>query len=542
MIYGDEVEVPGDRLVFDGCDFVHIEAGTSIWGPTRWDGITFENCGYPSSTPPRCFIYGNINNVNWVKVINAKLSLHDASMTSCGQLSARDGATLGLGNYDYSMNDCGIYVEESVMGFTNSQIHDNGSSGLVVNYPSGGGTSQLLSTDIFNNAGSGVEIRNSLLSVCGAEGSNIYNNEMYGYLSLGTAPSCIVGGTCISNNGAAELIALYDSFPRFLEHVQLPFASIIDDNGYDESSDQYLLVAAGEILQPLDVTNLAVDTSVESRFFPSFDDYEFGSQQLYEAELIFACAFDSIYTENYEVAYTLMRSIIDDYPDTPTAKKAIPFLPYISLAMDGDPQELMDYLADIDNDALQDIITETEAVCMLSNQEFEAAIVLLEQIIDDPPSDEKQLLAELDEAYSYYKLATSGSRNLPEQCHRKPTTAYEYSIMRSEIIGQIMSLGANDGGSEVVPVLSLDSNYPNPFNPETTIAFSLATEGQVKLNIYNIRGQLVHTLVSESRPAGRYSEIWNGRNGSNQPVSSGIYFYQLKTAGKTLTKKMLLLK
>lgn len=88
----------------------------------------------------------------------------------------------------------------------------------------------------------------------------------------------------------------------------------------------------------------------------------------------------------------------------------------------------------------------------------------------------------------------------------------------------------------------LNSNYPNPFNPETTISYTLGENQQVRLDIYNVKGQLVRTLVNENKAAGNHRVLWNGLDKQNQPVSSGIYYYKM-TAGKySSSKKMILLK
>jgi hypothetical protein len=86
---------------------------------------------------------------------------------------------------------------------------------------------------------------------------------------------------------------------------------------------------------------------------------------------------------------------------------------------------------------------------------------------------------------------------------------------------------------------SIKQNYPNPFNPTTTIRFSVGGEnmGSVHLDIYNITGQLVETLIDEKMTPGEYSILWNG---STAP--SGIYFTRLTSGGKTKTMKMILLK
>jgi len=88
----------------------------------------------------------------------------------------------------------------------------------------------------------------------------------------------------------------------------------------------------------------------------------------------------------------------------------------------------------------------------------------------------------------------------------------------------------------------LSQNYPNPFNPQTTIAFSLKERGAVSLKVYNVAGELVRTLISENRDKGAQSKVWDGRNDTGQPVSSGVYFYKLVTNNFSQTKKMVLLK
>jgi hypothetical protein len=86
------------------------------------------------------------------------------------------------------------------------------------------------------------------------------------------------------------------------------------------------------------------------------------------------------------------------------------------------------------------------------------------------------------------------------------------------------------------------SNYPNPFNPETKIVFNLPEEGNVKIEIYNIKGQKVKTLLDCYMSPGRSELIWNGKDDNGKRVSSGVYFYQLVTEKKTITKKMILIK
>jgi hypothetical protein len=94
----------------------------------------------------------------------------------------------------------------------------------------------------------------------------------------------------------------------------------------------------------------------------------------------------------------------------------------------------------------------------------------------------------------------------------------------------------------VTLVNALNGNYPNPFNPMTTISFSMAKAGNVDLKVYNTKGQLVRTLISEAKKEGRYNVVWNGLDNNGKTVSSGMYLYRMQTGKFSSTRKMMLLK
>lgn len=97
--------------------------------------------------------------------------------------------------------------------------------------------------------------------------------------------------------------------------------------------------------------------------------------------------------------------------------------------------------------------------------------------------------------------------------------------------------------SDKIPLhTALWANYPNPFNPETTIKYDVDKEGFVSLKIYNLLGQEVRTLFEGRKGAGRHTIQWNGRDAGNRPVSSGIYIYRLQTDRFSSSRKMILLK
>jgi len=93
------------------------------------------------------------------------------------------------------------------------------------------------------------------------------------------------------------------------------------------------------------------------------------------------------------------------------------------------------------------------------------------------------------------------------------------------------------------PVASfLAQNFPNPFNPTTRIAFGLAAPADVSLRIYDAAGRLVRVLAEGARPAGNYSELWDGRDARGAAVASGIYFYRLNAGAFESARKLILLR
>ncbi|MBN2830262.1 MAG: T9SS type A sorting domain-containing protein [Candidatus Cloacimonetes bacterium] len=105
-------------------------------------------------------------------------------------------------------------------------------------------------------------------------------------------------------------------------------------------------------------------------------------------------------------------------------------------------------------------------------------------------------------------------------------------------IGQPMSNEENN----ISYITALNGNYPNPFNPETNIAFSLKERSNVKIDIFNILGKKIDTIVNETLPAGKHTVVWKGQDSRGNSVSSGIYFYRMTSGNYNSTHKMILMK
>jgi len=150
-------------------------------------------------------------------------------------------------------------------------------------------------------------------------------------------------------------------------------------------------------------------------------------------------------------------------------------------------------------------------------------------------------------------ITASGSRavSMPVDLmyiYTDPAAAGNDLSGRAQLLKDVLSyfgvVGDPQNVSPVLPSITFQtSNYPNPFNPSTTIMYSLPKAGHLKLSIYNVRGQLVKTLIDGIRPAGEDQTIvWDGSDNQGSSVSSGVYFYEARVEGDVKIGKMTLLK
>ncbi len=104
-------------------------------------------------------------------------------------------------------------------------------------------------------------------------------------------------------------------------------------------------------------------------------------------------------------------------------------------------------------------------------------------------------------------------------------------------------IGINSNDQLSASDYKLEQNFPNPFNPETTIKYSVSRKSFVQIKVYDISGRLINSLVAKALSAGSYSAVWNGKDITGNNVSSGIYFYNMIIdGGKSVSRKMLLIK
>ena len=137
--------------------------------------------------------------------------------------------------------------------------------------------------------------------------------------------------------------------------------------------------------------------------------------------------------------------------------------------------------------------------------------------------------------------------NLQNGTYYVAVQTIDNSFVGSEFSGEITfeitnGVVSNDESNIVPMITRLNKNYPNPFNPQTTISFDLNKNQHVKLEIYNIKGQKVKSLCNDNLKEGNHKYIWNGTDQNNKPVASGVYFAKMTSPSLSKTQKMILMK
>ena len=139
-------------------------------------------------------------------------------------------------------------------------------------------------------------------------------------------------------------------------------------------------------------------------------------------------------------------------------------------------------------------------------------------------------IPEKDHVYRFYSIARDSVGNIETQ-----PDSFDVKVTLGTPV-------ETDDSQPVPTEFSLYQNYPNPFNPETTIQYQLPKASKVVLEIYNILGQRVRTLVDEKKEVGYYKVIWDSRNDFGLPVGSGVYLFRLKADEFIAAKKAVVLK
>ena len=156
--------------------------------------------------------------------------------------------------------------------------------------------------------------------------------------------------------------------------------------------------------------------------------------------------------------------------------------------------------------------------------------------------------------YNFTDLADTTYTFFPDSStYAGPNNNYIWSLYTTEENLPEVLDGQSGVFFVILPVMSVEPNtipnnfalyaaYPNPFNPSATIKFDIPEDSFVSLNVFDMMGRKIKTLLNDKISAGRRSIIWDGTNNLNQAVSAGTYFYMISTSKYKSTKKLILLK
>jgi hypothetical protein len=217
----------------------------------------------------------------------------------------------------------------------------------------------------------------------------------------------------------------------------------------------------------------------------------------------------------------------------------------------GDLSALSDYIALMDTKVksknLRPIIMQQKMLEKLRDGEYQNALAVCDHVISTYPGEEAALNAICDKAVIYKEYLDDKPKAIEMYkdfiASSKDTAAIVMAIEELASMGEIYQHPAMEQQTELAlnEGFSAD-NYPNPFNPLTTITFTIPYDDKVVVKIYDIAGRLVRTLLDEQRIAGMHSMVWDSRNAFGAEVASGMYIYQIVYRGKVMNKKLLLVR
>jgi len=467
------------------------------------------------------------------------------------------------------LNSCRDY------SITNCNISYNTGNGVSI-YETNGMYRYLISDcSISNNDGVGIRLYNSIANVTSC---SITENDYQGIsafrvsnLTIQKDPNTAAyyRDCYIANNGMQE-VSFVNSTNLFADRAK----NMIVDNSFALGTfDQYLVYCPNMETNRwlrLNFWGYRDNHSVaimppENRFYPECTEPMFNEVGYYLSpvwdpgiprivdpdndEIVFQTAIDAALDENASLAISLFKQLISEYPESKFSSASAKHL----FALAEDKQALKDYYQTEPNlhynGEIDKIIDYLTTYCNIKLGNYQEAIAWFEDVISNPESEIDSLMAVIDLGYVY--MLMEGDDKASVTCRYpqlKPKTMSEYETNRESILVSLFGAVENQAGytdseytqQAILPVLR--SNFPNPFNPSTTISFLLPKDASCTLEVYNIRGQKVKTLINETRFAGNHSVVWTGLDDNGKPVSSGLYFYRLTTPNSSQINKMLLLK
>ncbi len=523
------------------------------WQQKSISNCRFENCEY-----------GIYFSNNKVAISNSTINNNETG------IYAMSGNII-FSNNTISNNDIGISVYDSPFEIYDNTISSNSKYGIYLSNASEGYfTNNLMNSNSeivteHDEVYSAVFLYNSSPFILS---NHIYDNDKNGILLMNNSFPVIQESNLISTNGpdGEETEPYWKKAEILCRGYCIPYMNYGHNDILDNRTTAgYLIMHAGEIEERMDVSGNywgMNGASPEGRLYP--EDYFFfdtwdtelnvteepsgrdGEEQLYVEGLAAEKQGD------FNLAKTKYNQIINQYPDSIETYFALPRLMVCEIEIDGDLQQLGNYFTTFSqntNDSSKSKIAyNLSRRCEVQQMLYNDAIVGYEQIVQSPSSLSDSVYAVIDIGDIYLlQEELSGNSTLPKLSptsltELKPENQKEFEKKKNELLSLLINNNTKNDKIIIPKEFSLSQNYPNPFNPSTNIAYSLPKSTQVKIQIYNINGQLIRILIDKYQEAGYYKINWDGCNEQGILMSSGTYFYRFYTKNFVKSIKMLLIR
>ncbi|MFA7057844.1 MAG: C25 family cysteine peptidase [Candidatus Cloacimonadales bacterium] len=485
-----------------------------------------------------------------------------------------DHAELNINQSTITGNSYGIKLVDSSFEITNSDISMNDDDGVVI-YNCLPGTlyrNEIKNSRICQNAGNGLEIIQSIMKV---KNTTIEENSNIGMVVIGsslvglsTDESNQIEDSRISNNYYQEIYQVNECIEANQAHFE-----IFDSNYNANNLDQLLvhtedirdgthLKFAGNYWGYRNIHTLPIlppaSRFIPNRLNPSSGEVGYNLNPVWgpavnvpytysNDEQTYYSALNEASMGNIDNAIGLFKQVIRNYPNSNysvlSSKNLFDLVP--------DKTELKEFLIEESNLYVNNVIhKEIDYLinhCDIKLGNFQEASLWCENKIINPESKFDSLLAIIDLEYINLCIENESDSTKTNNLQLIHKRREKYVSFIDKKIDQLINISnismIDENQNDIAPITTrLFNNYPNPFNPETTISFDLPQRDKVELVVYNLKGQKVKSLINEEMDMGVHKIIWNGTNNQGKEVASGVYYYRLSCGNYTKTNKMVLLK
>ena len=264
-------------------------------------------------------------------------------------------------------------------------------------------------------------------------------------------------------------------------------------------------------------------------------------------EQTYYSALNEVSLGNIDNEIDLFKQVIQNYPNSNysvlSSKNLFKLVP--------DKAELKEFLIEEPNLYVENVVHKDIDYlinhCDIELGNLQEASTWCENKINNPESEFDSLLAVIDLEYINLCIENESDSTKTTNLQLIHKRREKYVSFIDNKIDQLININnismIDENLFDIVPITTrLFNNYPNPFNPETTISFDLPQRDKVELEVYNLRGQKVKTLINEEIDMGKHKIIWNGTNNHGKEVAFGVYYNRFSCKNYTKTNKIVLMK